>query len=77
MRGYSQHIIEANENAPPGLGVALGTLLIATKYPASLAAKELEVSRQTVYDWISGKAIPNKNKHELIAVMVNKLSKEI
>lgn len=74
MRGYSQSIIEANQNAAPGLGVALGAVLIALKYPVSQAAKDLEVSRQTVYDWISGKAIPAQTKSQLINKLMTKLS---
>jgi hypothetical protein len=74
MRGYSQSIIEANQNAAPGMGVALGALLIALKYPVSRAAKDLEVSRQTVYDWISGKAIPTPTKNQLITDLIDKLS---
>jgi hypothetical protein len=74
MRGYSQSIIEANQNAKEGLGVLLGAVLIAKKYPVSVAAKELEVSRQTVYDWISGKAIPVKAKTQKIASMIDRLA---
>lgn len=77
MRGYSQSIIEANQNAAPGLGVALGAVLIAMKYPVSQAAKDLEVSRQTVYDWISGKQSPTPQKNELITKLMDKLSKEV
>lgn len=77
MRGYSQSIIEANQNAAPSLGVALGALLITAKYPVSQAAKDLEVSRQTVYDWISGKAKPLSVKTELITAMIDRLSKEV
>jgi predicted transcriptional regulator len=76
MRGYSQSIIEANQNAKEGLGVLLGSVLIAKKYPVSLAAKELEVSRQTVYDWISGKATPIKSKTKIIAEMIDRLASE-
>lgn len=76
MRGYSQSIIEANQNAEEGLGVLLGAVLIAKKYPVSLAAKELEVSRQTVYDWISGKAKPFKSKNENIARLIDRLATE-
>lgn len=76
MRGYSQSIIEANQSAKEGLGVLLGTVLIAKKYPVSLAAKELEVSRQTVYDWISGKSIPYKSKTKIIAEMIDRLASE-
>ena len=74
MRGYSQSIIEANQNAKEGLGVLLGAVLIAKKYPVSVVAKELEVSRQTVYDWISGKAIPAPAKTAVIANMIDRLA---
>lgn len=76
MRGYSQAVIEANEGAPPGLGVALGTVLIVTRYAVGTAAKELAVSRQTVYDWISGKTIPGKSYHDSIMALIEKLSTE-
>ena len=62
MRGYSQAIVEANAAAPAGPGVQLGAVCIALKYPASQVAKALNVSRQTVYDWFSGKTKPNKEK---------------
>jgi hypothetical protein len=77
MRGYSQSIIEANQNAAPGVGVALGALLIAVKYPVTQAAKDLEVSRQTVYDWISGKAKPTSTKNQLISDLIDRLTKEV
>ena len=76
MRGYSQNVIEANQNAKEGLGVLLGAVLISKKYSAVLAAKELEVSRQTVYDWISGKAIPLRSKTEAIAKLIDRLASE-
>lgn len=76
MRGYSQSIIEANQNAKEGLGVLFGSVLILKKYPVTTVAKELEVSRQTVYDWISGKAIPNRSKSEAIAKMIDRLAAE-
>lgn len=74
MRGYSQIVIEINQSAPPGLGVTLGALLIKNKYAVSRAAVELEVSRQTVYDWISGKAQPLRSKTIAITNLINKLS---
>lgn len=77
MRGYSQSIIEANQSAAPGVGVALGALLIAVKYPVTQAAKDLEVSRQTVYDWISGKAKPTSTKNQLISDLIDRLSKDV
>lgn len=76
MRGYSQIVIEANQSADPGLGVTLGALLIVKKYPVSRVAVELEVSRQTVYDWISGKAKPLRSKTVAITNLIDKLSAE-
>ena len=66
MRGYSQIIIEANHKAAETTGTLLGKLRIALKYPASQVAKELHVSRQTVYDWFSGRTIPSKRFDILI-----------
>ncbi len=76
MRGYSQIVIEANQSADPGLGVTLGALLIVKKYPVSRVAVELEVSRQTVYDWISGKAKPLRSKTVAITNLIDKLTAE-
>ena len=66
MRGYSQSIIEANKKAKETTGTLFGRMCIARKYPASQVAKELNVSRQTVYDWFSGKTIPSKRFDILI-----------
>ena len=64
MRGYSQIIIEANQRAKETVGTLLGKLCISLKYPASQVAKELNVSRQTVYDWFSGRKKPTV-RHQL------------
>lgn len=70
MRGYSQVIIEANARAKETTGTLLGKLCISLKYPASQVSKELNVSRQTVYDWFSGKTRPSKRvEQKLIALM--------
>lgn len=74
MRGYSQIVIEANQNAAPSLGVELGKLCISLKYPAQLVAKELKISRQTVYDWFSGKTNPAKDRIDLVTGLINRLS---
>jgi DNA-binding XRE family transcriptional regulator len=73
MRGYSQSIIEANQKAPDSTGVSLGRICIASKYPASQVAKTLHVSRQTVYDWFSGKTKPSKHLDVKIIEFTNKL----
>ena len=73
MRGYSQIIVEANQAASKTLGVNLGAVCIALKYPASQVAKELGISRQTVYDWFSGKSKPHKEKELQINSLIEKL----
>jgi len=74
MRGYSQNIVEANQAATKTLGVNLGAICIALKYPASQVAKQLGISRQTVYDWFSGKTKPHKEKELIINNLINKLN---
>ena len=64
MRGYSQTIVEANVQAKETIGTILGAMCIALKYPASQVAKKLNVSRQTVYDWFSGRKKPTP-RHQL------------
>jgi DNA-binding transcriptional regulator YiaG len=58
MRGYSQIIVEANVQAKETIGTILGAMCISLKYPVSQVAKKLNVSRQTVYDWFSGRKKP-------------------
>lgn len=74
MRGYSQIVIEANQSASSSLGVELGAVCIKTRYPAQEVAKELKISRQTVYDWFSGKTNPAKTKNDLILALIERLS---
>ena len=73
MRGYAQSIIEANKKAKETTGTLFGRMCIARKYPASQVAKELNVSRQTVYDWFSGKTIPSKRFDLLIKELAVRL----
>jgi hypothetical protein len=72
MRGYSQIVMEANENAIPSLGVTLGAICISQKYPVTKIAKR----RQAVYDWFSGKAKPAKDKEEIINKIIAELTIE-
>lgn len=62
MRGYSQHIIEENAAAEETVGVLLGRLCIKKRIPATDVARALGVSRQTVYDWFTGKSRPTVTK---------------
>ena len=75
MRGYSQVIIEANQKAKETVGTLLGKLCISLKYPASQVAKDLSVSRQTVYDWFSGKAKPSRKLDQKIKELIVNLNK--
>jgi len=76
MRGYSQIIMEANAKAKESAGTLLGKLCISLKYPASQVAKELNVSRQTVYDWFSGRAKPSRRFDEVIKALSERISKK-
>jgi predicted transcriptional regulator YheO len=74
MRGYSQLMIEANQNARETVGTLLGRACIALKYPVSQVAKDLHVSRQTVYDWFSGKTKPGRQTESSITALLNKIN---
>lgn len=76
MQGYSQLMIENNTKASETSGTLLGKLCIALKYPASQVAKDLNVSRQTVYDWFSGKAKPSKHLELRILEFIDKQRKK-
>ena len=57
--GYSQSLVEANKKASiKSLGVALGRLCIKHGVSVSEVAKELGVSRATVYNWFWGVTSP-------------------
>lgn len=75
MRGYSQLLIEANLKAKETTGTILGALCISLKYPASQVAKKLNVSRQTVYDWFSGRAKPSRRLDQKVKELIVDLNK--
>lgn len=53
--GYSSILVERNKKANRRLlGVALGRKCIAHNIPVADIAKELGVSRMTVYNWFVG-----------------------
>jgi len=57
--GYSQSLVEANKRANiKFLGVALGRLCIKHEVSVSELAKELSVSRMTIYNWFWGVRTP-------------------
>ena len=86
MRGYSQIVIEANQNAivlhdgnetDVPLSLRLGEMCIAKRYPAAAVAEKLNLSRQTVYDWFSGKATPQPARETEIKELIEELSRLI
>lgn len=74
MRGYSQVIIEANEAAENNPGVELGSLCIRLKFPVTQVAKKLNISRQSVYDWFSGRTKPSRSFYPKINELIEELS---
>jgi hypothetical protein len=57
--GYSLKLIEANKAANiTSLGVQLGRKCIAHKIPVSKVARDLGVTRQSVYNWFCGDTSP-------------------
>lgn len=77
MRGYSQNVVEANTSAEPNPGVQLGALCIARRISATVVAKKLNISRQTVYDWFSGRAKPSSIKILSINAYIDELNGEV
>ena len=78
MRGYSQIVIYNNKNAKSVTeGVKLGKICIGFMYPAALVAERLNISRQCVYDWFSGKSRPHKNARIQINKLIDELIKEL
>ena len=74
MRGYSQNIVEQNEQAnPEHLGVLLGKLCIHLKYPVTNVAKDLGISRQAVYDYFLGRVKPVKSREDEINKLIQRL----
>ena len=58
--GYSQKLVDANSKADAeSLGVALGRFCIEREITATKVAKELGVSRMTVYNWFWGEFAPS------------------
>ena len=77
MRGYSQIVIEANQAAEKTLGVELGAVCIKLKHSVQKVSESLNISRQTVYDWFSGKANPTRLKKDEVKQLIRELSKNI
>lgn len=70
--GYSLKLVEDNKGADiASLGVQLGRKCIAHGVPVSKVARDLGVTRQSVYNWFCGVTTPQDELvgliHEYIA----------
>jgi transposase len=72
--GYSQSIISAtNNNELKGLGIELGRMCVRNQYSVAEVAQVLKVSRQTIYNWFTGKGNPRKRYEEQVTALIEKL----
>jgi len=73
-RGYSKKIKAQIENADStGIGVELGRLCMLHGYSIREVAEVFEVTRPTVYNWMTGKYAPTKHLLSKMQALVNKL----
>lgn len=74
--GYSVNLLEANKEADgKHLGVRLGRKCIAHRIPVSKVAKDLGVSRPTVYNWFCGATAPQGQYVDLIRAYIAQLQR--
>lgn len=64
MLGYTLALVKTNKAANGrGLGVKLGRVCIRNDVPVQTVAYHFKVSRQTIYNWFSGKRHPQATMH--------------
>ena len=74
--GYSRSLVEANKKASiKSLGVALGRLCIKHEVSVSELAKELSVSRMTIYNWFWGIRTPTIHLQPRVVKYIEYLKK--
>lgn len=62
-RGYSYDLVRRIRSADPmHIGVKLGCLCIDKNIPVTEVAKDLRVSRLTIYSWFTGTYYPRPEK---------------
>lgn len=73
--GYSRRFVEEVSRADADkLGVRLGVECILSDVPVVHIAKELGVSRVTVYSWFRGKTDVPERLHAKVEKLIDKLS---
>jgi predicted DNA-binding protein YlxM (UPF0122 family) len=73
-KGYSKEVAARMSNPDTeGLGVELGRLCLLHDYSVTEVAEVYEVTRQTVYNWFSGKSHPSKHLTSRVQKLVDRL----
>ena len=61
MVGYSIHLQKLNKAASAkSIGVRIGRFCIKNNIPVKSVATQFGITRQAVYNWFSGKSVPNQ-----------------
>lgn len=75
MLGYTLALAKTNKAANGrGLGVKLGRVCIRNDIPVQTVADHFRVSRQTIYNWFSGKRHPQATMHAKIETYIAAIS---
>jgi DNA-binding XRE family transcriptional regulator len=75
MQGYTIRVAEAINSADGNLvGVQLGRLCIKHDISVSQVARDLGVTRQTVYSWFSGRSEPQVYYATSVRRMIEELT---
>jgi len=62
-RGYAYQMVQQIRSADPmHIGVKLGCLCVEKNIPVAQVARDLRVSRLTIYSWFTGKFYPRPEK---------------
>jgi DNA-binding XRE family transcriptional regulator len=76
--GYSARVVAANNRHDDSyIGIKLGRLCIAHDIPVSFVASQLEVSRQTVYNWIVGAYEPHVRYRQSVELFIAGLESKV
>lgn len=72
MQGYTIRVAKEIKNADGDLpGVRLGRLCIERDVAVADVARILKVTRQTVYRWFCGKALPHPHHRKMIEELLS------
>jgi len=76
-QGYSTKLVHANGEANIGNpGVLLGSVCIGNDISVIEVASALGVTRQTIYNWFTGKVTPPPRAEQKIKQFIEELNRE-